>query len=83
MQKALELNKKLGGSSDFKASTGWLKNFKSRNGIRELQIERESLSSDATSVNQMKEKFHEMVTSEGYSRDDIYNADETGLNWKS
>ncbi|XP_055931423.1 2-(3-amino-3-carboxypropyl)histidine synthase subunit 2-like [Argiope bruennichi] len=31
--KALEINKMLGGSSDFKASYGWLKNFKYRHGI--------------------------------------------------
>ncbi|KAF8794266.1 Tigger transposable element-derived protein 2 like protein [Argiope bruennichi] len=31
--KALEMNNNLGGSSDFKASTGWLKNFKYRHGI--------------------------------------------------
>ncbi|GBM70298.1 2-(3-amino-3-carboxypropyl)histidine synthase subunit 2 [Araneus ventricosus] len=31
--KALEINNILGGSSDFKASTGWLKNFKYRHGI--------------------------------------------------
>ncbi|GFU65059.1 jerky-like protein [Trichonephila clavipes] len=41
-EKALKLNEKLGGSADFKASTGWLKNFKSLHGIRELQIEGES-----------------------------------------
>ncbi|GFT28883.1 hypothetical protein TNCV_3585801 [Trichonephila clavipes] len=43
-EKALELYEKLGGSADFKASTGWLKNFKSRLGIRELQTEGEPLS---------------------------------------
>lgn len=31
--KAKELNRILGGSSDFKASTGWLQNFKSRHGL--------------------------------------------------
>ena len=82
-EKALELNKKLGGSSDFKASTGWLKNFKSRHGIRELQIEGESLSGDVEAASEMKQKFLDVVKNEGYSRDDVYNADETGLNWKS
>ena len=82
-EKALKLNKKLGGSSDFKASTGWLKNFKSRHGIRELHIEGESLSSDSVSASQMKQKFLDIVESEGYTRDDVYNADEMGLNWKS
>lgn len=37
-EKALDMNKKLGGDADFKASTGWLMRFKSRHGIRELDI---------------------------------------------
>lgn len=36
-EKALEINTLLCGPSDFKASTGWLKNFKSRNGIKQLR----------------------------------------------
>ncbi|GFS83491.1 jerky-like protein [Trichonephila clavipes] len=44
-EKALELNEKFDGSAYFKASTGWLKNFKPRHGIRELQIEGEILPS--------------------------------------
>ena len=77
------LNKKLGGSSDFKVSTGWLKNSKLRHGIRELHIEGESLSSDSVSASQMKQKFLDIVESEGYTRDDVYSTNETGLNWKS
>ncbi|GFS61235.1 hypothetical protein TNCV_3104831 [Trichonephila clavipes] len=48
-EKALELKEKLGGSADFKASPGWLKSFKSCHGIRELQIEDESLFGDKNS----------------------------------
>jgi len=33
-EKALEINLSLGGSPEFKASTGWLKNFKTRNNIK-------------------------------------------------
>ncbi|KAK9674976.1 hypothetical protein QE152_g40735 [Popillia japonica] len=33
------MNEKLGGSSVLKASTDWLKNFKSRHGIRKLEIQ--------------------------------------------
>ncbi|GFT81914.1 jerky-like protein [Trichonephila clavipes] len=49
-EKALIHNEKLGGSADFKASTGWLKMFKSRHGIREQQIEVESFSRDKNSA---------------------------------
>ncbi|GFW79675.1 jerky-like protein [Trichonephila clavipes] len=60
-EKALELNEKLGGSADFKASTGWLKNFNSRHGIRRLQIESESLSDDKNSAFKLKEIFLQNV----------------------
>ncbi|GFT71821.1 jerky protein homolog-like [Trichonephila clavipes] len=82
-EKALELNEKLGGSDDFKTSTGWLRNFKSCHGIRELQIEGESLSGDKNSAHKFKEAFLQSVEEESYSTDDVYNVDETGLNWKA
>ncbi|GFU05491.1 jerky-like protein [Trichonephila clavipes] len=50
------VRKSTGGSADFNASTGWLKN-KSRHGIRELQIEGESLSGDKNSTHKFKETF--------------------------
>lgn len=40
-EKALQFNEMLGGPSDFKASSEWLKNFKVRHGIRQLDIEGE------------------------------------------
>lgn len=82
-EKSLELNKKLGGSEDFKASPGWLHNFKSRHGIRELQIQGETLSANSNAAKQFKKTFQSFLEEEGLSRDDVYNADETGLNWKS
>lgn len=38
-ERVLEFNDKLGGPSDFKNSTIWLENFKSKHGIREIQGE--------------------------------------------
>ncbi|GFW23045.1 jerky-like protein [Trichonephila clavipes] len=81
-EKAVELNEKLGGLVGFKASTAWLKNFKSHHGIWELQIEGELLSGDKNSANKFKETFLQHVEEEGYFRDDIYNVDETGVNWE-
>ncbi|XP_046629071.1 jerky protein homolog-like [Neodiprion virginianus] len=82
-EKALDLNNRIGGSSDFKASSGFLKNFKTRHGIRELQVQGETLSADSEAAEKFKQNFATIVEEEGYSRDDVYNADETGLNWKS
>lgn len=41
-EKALLFNQKLNGDVSFKASSGWLENFKNRHGIRELNIEGEN-----------------------------------------
>ncbi|GFX51357.1 jerky protein homolog-like [Trichonephila clavipes] len=82
-EKALEPEKKLRGSADFKASTGWLKNFKSHHGIQEQQIERASLSGDKNSAHKFKETLLQSVEGEGYSRDEVYKVDETGVNWKA
>ncbi|GFV11719.1 jerky-like protein [Trichonephila clavipes] len=65
-EKALERKEKLSGFADFKDITGWLKNFKSHHGIRELQIESESLSGDKNSAHKFKETFLQHVE-EGYS----------------
>lgn len=81
-EKALQFNTKLNGAVSFKAS--WLDNFKNRHGIRELTIEGEKMSATSVeSVNAYKEKFKRMIAESGLTRDQVYNADETGLNYKA
>lgn len=82
-EKALDLNYKMGGSSDFKANTGWLKNFKSRHSIRKLNVQGEMLSGDDTVAEKFKQVFLALLETEGLSLDCVYNVVETGLNWKS
>lgn len=83
-EKALLFNAKMNGDPNFKASAGWLHNFKSRHGIRELNIEGEKLSAaSAETVESFKKKFQEMVAKMGLCPEQIYNADETGLNYKA
>lgn len=83
-EKALQFNAKLNGDASFKASTGWLDNFKNRHGIRELNIEGEKMSAaSAETVEAFKRKFKKMIEESGLSREQIYNADETGLNYKA
>jgi len=82
-EKALQFNEQLNGPKDFKASLGWLNNFKNRHGIRELHVQGEKLSSDLAAGIAYKEKFVKEAQKNGYSRDDIYNADETGINWRA
>lgn len=84
-EKAMQFNIQIsnGEPSNFQASTGWLKRFKSRHGIRELQIEGEKLSANTTAADSFKTKFKNILNTENYSLENIYNADETGLNWKA
>lgn len=82
-EKALDFNEKLGGPSDFKASTGYLRNFKARHGIRLLNIQGEILSGDSLAAEEFKQKFSALRTTENLSLDDIYNVDESGLLWRS
>lgn len=82
-EKALIFNKKLNGLDHFNASTGWLRNFKKRNGIRCLGVHGEVLSADASNIEKFISNFNAFIERENYSPEFIYNADETGLNWKT
>lgn len=81
-EKAMFFSQKMDENSTFKASQGWLEKFKHRHGIRELNIQGEQLSAaNIETINAYKEEFKSIVA--GYTRDQIYNADETGLNYKA
>lgn len=83
-EKALFFNSKLNGDQNFRASVGWLSNFKKRHGIRELNIQGEKMSAaTAETVNEFKDKFEQMIKENGLTRDQVYNADEFGLNYKA
>lgn len=66
----------------FTASDGWLGRWKKRHGIRNLKICGEKLSADMSAVDDFKEDFKRIVEENGYVEDQIYNCDETGLNYK-
>ncbi|KFD61572.1 hypothetical protein M514_08469 [Trichuris suis] len=82
-QKALHFNARLGGNSSFRASTGWLHKFKKRHGIREIEIHGEKVSADESSASTFKDELKRYLDQEGYDEEFIYNADETGLQWKA
>ncbi|XP_029777041.1 tigger transposable element-derived protein 1-like [Suricata suricatta] len=66
----------------FKASRGWFDNFKRRSGIRSVARHREAVSSDATAAEAFAAEFQELMASEGYLPEQVFNCDETGLFWR-
>lgn len=81
-EKALSFAKKVANTESFSASTGWLDRWKKRHGIRQLSICGEKLSADVTCIEKFKADFEKEIREKGYTLDQVYNCDETGLNYK-
>lgn len=82
-EKALFFRNKLEeGEKDFTASSGWLDRWKKGYGIRQLEICGEKLSADSEIVAKFCEKFQNIIQQENLTLDQVYNCDETGLNYK-
>uniref|UniRef100_UPI00358FDD14 tigger transposable element-derived protein 2-like n=1 Tax=Myxine glutinosa TaxID=7769 RepID=UPI00358FDD14 len=83
---AQKLHKQIHGESadapDFKASGGWLSRFKKRHGIGRVVKKGESKSADTAAAEAFHPEFQEFIKDEGYIDEQIYNADETGLEYK-
>ncbi|CAM4833278.1 unnamed protein product [Rotaria magnacalcarata] len=81
-EKARQIAEECGLQPDeFKASNGWLEKFRNRHMIGYRQISDESASVCTTTTEEWKHRLLTIIN--GYSVDDIYNADETGLLFKA
>ncbi|KAG0439345.1 Tigger transposable element-derived protein 6 [Dictyocoela muelleri] len=65
----------------FKASNGWIENFKKRHDLTFKNISGESNSADMTSVESFKTKFRKKV--DEFKAENIFNCDETALYYKN
>ncbi|XP_043562356.1 tigger transposable element-derived protein 1-like [Chiloscyllium plagiosum] len=78
-----DLKKDVPGSSadsdEFKASTGWLENFKKRTGIHSVVMHREAASLNVDAAANFVKKCSEFVNTVAQQ---VFNCDETGLFWK-
>lgn len=82
-EKALILNEKLYGPSDFKASNGWLITFKKRYNIRHVDMKGDKLVNDSECVTEFSSYLKEKIITERLLLENIYNADEAGIYWRT
>ncbi|UYV78676.1 hypothetical protein LAZ67_16002345 [Cordylochernes scorpioides] len=64
-------------------SGGWLSRYRARHNLKNKKVVGEALSADEDAANRFKDDFHKLMTDEKYEQFQIYNADETGVYWKS
>lgn len=76
-EKAIEVAAEL-NIEDFKASEGWLENFKARHSIKFRAEQGEAAAVDIEVVKEWQQTILRESLSK-YSPDDVFNADETGL----
>ena len=86
--KAREMHKRLsearddGAVQEFTASSGWMWRFCQRHTIRQLSLQGDKLSADKPAADQFIPEFQAFVRDGGYSLDQVFNCDETGLYYK-
>lgn len=69
-------------STNFNASKGWFENFKKRHSLHNLKLQGESASADIDAAKSYPATFLKIVKDKGYTPQQVFNADETGLFWK-
>ncbi|XP_033367141.1 jerky protein homolog-like [Bombus vosnesenskii] len=82
-QQAMELKEKLQIKSGFIASARWVENFKNRYHLCEKDIDEHFRITNQAEADIAKSNFEKLLLSEGYSLDNVYNADNTGILWKA
>lgn len=81
-EKAMILHSKLQPEEAFSASEGWLSRWKKRHGVHYIGVCGEKLSADPTAAKNFSAKFLKIIGDQNLSPEQIYNIDETGLNFR-
>ena len=71
------------GYTEFTGSEGWLWRFRNRHGLFNEILHGEAGDADTASVAPFREKLRRLMSDEGLALSQIYNADETGMFWRS
>lgn len=81
-EKAIYFCQKMKEDDNFSASTGWLNRWKKRYGVRQMTICGEKLSADFEAANEFRTELNNLMVNENLTEEQLYNCDETGLNFK-
>ncbi|XP_045101357.1 tigger transposable element-derived protein 1-like [Portunus trituberculatus] len=77
-----ELKAEYGEDVSFTASHGWFNRFKARNNLHNMKVSGEAASADVKAAEKFPGKLAEIIHQGGYTPQQIFNVDETGLYWK-
>ncbi|XP_066950624.1 tigger transposable element-derived protein 1-like [Macrobrachium rosenbergii] len=69
-------------SEEFSASRGWFDCFKSRADLHNVKLQCEAASADSVAAESFPSGLAEIIREGGYTADQVFNVDETGLFWK-
>ncbi|XP_054726261.1 tigger transposable element-derived protein 1-like [Anastrepha obliqua] len=67
---------------EFSASTGWMTGFLKRHALHNVKIKGETASADELAAKKFPEKLRKIIEDGGYTSDQVWNVDESGLFWK-
>lgn len=82
IEKGREFYEKMKITEPCAFSEGWLTRFKDRHGIRKLDVSGEQKSADVDAAEKFRASFANLISENGLTSEQVYNADETGLLWK-
>ena len=65
------------------AVKGWFENFKIRFSLHNIKTQGETELADIEAAREYHKTLAKIIEEDGYTAEQIFNADETGLNWKN
>jgi hypothetical protein len=66
----------------FGASRGWFDKFKKRSSLHSIAVQEEAASADTAAAEAFPVALEKIIEYGGYTKQQIFNVDETGLFWK-